>query len=113
MNNTNIISGKGAWKYTDSIIVVEGSPNRNYANLDPKISSWRVYDLHVKPVAKNAKGKLNPKKFGGLTYYIYSYMDQGTTAEIETADFGRVKIYIVNENCKITIDNPLYQYGNY
>ena len=113
MNNTNIISGKGVWKYTDSIIVVEGEESKNYANLSPNISSWRVYDLHVKPIARNAKGKLNPKKFGGLTYYIYSYMDEGTTAEIETGNFGRVKIYIVNENCKITINNPLYQYGEY
>ena len=40
-------------------------------------------------------------------------MDEGTTAEIETGNFGRVKIYIVNENCKITINNPLYQYGEY
>ncbi len=113
MDNTSIINGDYNWKYTNSIVVVEQGKNKNYANLSPNISSWRVYDLHVKPIAKNAKGKLNPKKFGGLTYYIYSYMDEGTTAEIETANYGRVKIYIVNKNCKITIDNPLYKYGEY
>ena len=113
MDNTTILNGKGNWKYTYDIIVEDKKDNKNYANLSPNVSSWRVYDLHVKPIKRNAKGKLNPKKFGGLTYYIYSYMDEGTTAEIQTANFGRVKIYIVNENCKITINNPLYQYGDH
>ncbi len=112
MDNTNILNGNRAWKYITDV-KVEGAPGKNYANLSPNVSSWRVYDINVKPVAKNAKGKLNPKKFGGLTYYIYSYRDGGTTAEIETSDFGRVKIYISNPNCKITIDKILYKYGDY
>lgn len=110
MDNTNIISGKGAWKYLKDVSVGNG---KNYANLSPEASSWRVYDINVSPVKKNAKGKLNPKKYAGLTYYIYKYHDGGTTAEINTSFYGRVKIYISDPNCKITIDNPLYKYGEY
>lgn len=112
MDNTNILNGDRNWKYINEVMV-EGATGKNYANLSPNITSWRVYDLNVSPVKKNAKGSLNPKKFGGLTYYIYSYRDSGTTAEIDTRDYGRVKLYIVNENCKITIDNPLYEYGSF
>ena len=56
---------------------------------------------------------LNPNKFGGLTYYVYAYHDNNTTAEIETRDYGRVKIYIYNTCAEITIDKPIYQSGNY
>lgn len=86
---------------------------RNYVNLPPTIDSWAVYDLDVSPVKKNAKAYLNPKKFGGLTYYIYAYHDSGTTVEIETLDYGRVKIYIKDTVAEITIDNPKYKSGNY
>lgn len=113
VDNTNIINGMGGnWKTTDKVPVSSGS-GKNYANLPASISSWSVYDLNVSPVKKNAKGKLNPQKFGGLTYYIYAYHDNGATAEIQTSSYGRVKIYIKDTCCKVTIDNPLYEHGEY
>lgn len=113
IDNTNILYGSGGnWKYLKDVPVVNPE-GKNYANLPPIVNSWRVYDVNVTPVKKNAKGFLNPEKFGGLTYYIHRYLDNGTTAEIDTANFGRCKIYIAGTCCKITIDEPLYKYGEY
>lgn len=86
---------------------------KNYINLQPSIDKWRIYDLNVAPKKGNEKGFLNPKKFGGLTYYIYAYHDEGNTVEIQTANFGRGKIWITDTASTITIDNPLYEYGEY
>ena len=84
---------------------------RNYVNLPPSVDSWRFYRLTATPVKVNAIGKLNPKKFGGLSYYVYSYRDNGATAEIQTVQFGRVKIYIKNTCATITIGNYKYKNG--
>ena len=86
---------------------------RNFVNLPPTVDSWRFYDLNVAPVKANAKGTLNPKKFGGLSYYVYRYLDEGTTAEIETVQFGRVKIYIKDTPATITIGYYEYETGNH
>ena len=89
-------------------------PNRkNYVNLPPTVDSWRFYRLSSQPIKINAIGKLNPKKYGGLSYYVYSYRDNGATAEIETVQFGRVKIYIKNTPAIITIGNYKYKNGNH
>ena len=86
---------------------------KNYINLPPNIDSWAVYKLNSKPLKINAIGRLNPKKFGGLSYYIYSYKDNGTTAEIQTSSYGRVKIYIKNTPAVITISNYRYKNGSH
>ena len=86
---------------------------RNFVNLPPSISSWRFYNLNSQPIKKNAIGTLNPKKFGGLSYYVYRYLDGGTTAEIQTVQFGRVKIYIKDTCATITIGTYKYSAGNH
>ena len=89
-------------------------PNRkNYVNLPPTVDSWRFYRLSSQPIKINAIGKLNPKKYGGLSYYVYSFRDNGATAEIETVQFGRVKIYIKNTPAIITIGNYKYKNGKH
>lgn len=89
-------------------------PNRkNYVNLPPSVDSWRFYRLSSQPIKINAIGKLNPKKFGGLSYYVYKFRDNGATAEIETVQFGRVKIYIKNTPAIITIGNYKYKNGKH
>ena len=87
--------------------------HKNYVNLPPQYDSWAFYNLNSAPVKKNAIGHLNPKKFGGLSYYIYSYRDNRTTAEIQTIQFGRVKIYIHNTPAVITYDRYLYKNGSH
>ena len=89
------------------------SAKKNYVNLPPQYDSWRFYRLDSQPVKRNAIGTLNPKKFGGLSYYVYAYRDNGTTAEIQTVQFGRVKIYIRNTPAIITYDRWLYNAGNH
>lgn len=114
VDNTNIINGMGGnWKTTDKV-PVQGSAEsqKNYVNLPTNISSWAVYNVNVSPVKKNAKAYLNPKKFGGLSYYVYEYKDNGTTAVINTTDYGKVKIYIKNTVATITVGSYKYQNGN-
>lgn len=113
IDNTNIIEGMGGnWKTTDKVPVNETGSGRNYVNLPPSINKWNVYDINVAPVKENAKGSLNPKKFGGLSYYVYEYKDNGTTAVIQTQNFGRCKIYIKDTVATITIDSYNYNCGN-
>lgn len=87
--------------------------NKNYVNLPPQYDKWAFYRLDSQPVKRNAIGNLNPKKFGGLSYYIYAYRDNRTTAEIQTVQFGRVKIYIHNTPAIITYDRWLYKNGSH
>ena len=91
----------------------QATGHKNYVNLPPQYDSWAFYNLNSAPVKKNAIGHLNPKKFGGLSYYVYSYRDNRTTAEIQTVQFGRVKIYIHNTPAIITYDRYLYKNGNH
>lgn len=55
-------------------------------------SSWSVYPLNKAPVKVNAKGSLNPKKFGGLSYEILGN-PQKDVYTINTSNFGKVNIY--------------------
>lgn len=86
---------------------------KNYVNLPPSVDKWAVYNVNVAPVKKNAKGSLNPKKFGGLSYYVYEYRDNKTTAVIQTANYGRVKIYIKGTPAKITVGSHTYNRGSF
>ena len=86
---------------------------RTYINLPPKYDSWAVYNVNAKPLKINAKGRLNPKKFGGLSYYVYAFRDNGATAEIQTSSFGRVKIYVKNTPAILTIGNYKYKAGTH
>ena len=94
VNNTNIIYGMGGnWKTINKVPVSQPTANgKNYVNLKPTVDTWRIYDINVAPKKGNEKGFLKPKKYGGLTYYIYAYHDNGTTAEIQTSSFGKGKI---------------------
>lgn len=85
---------------------------RLYVNLPPKYDSWAFYKLNSKPIRINAIGRLNPKKFGGLSYYVYGYRDNGATVEIQTVQFGRVKIYIKNTPAILTVGSYKYKNGN-
>lgn len=113
VDNTNILNGMGGnWKTTNKVPVTPAS-TKNYVNLPPTVDSWNVYKLTSTPVKKNAIGKLNPKKFGGLSYYVYRYLDNNTTAEIQTANYGRCKIFIKGTVAKITIGTHTYNRGSF
>jgi N-acetylmuramoyl-L-alanine amidase len=59
-------------------------------------SSWRVYPTNKAPVVGNEVAKLNPKKFGGLSYAI---LDNPMTDvyTIQTQQFGKVNIFASKE----------------
>lgn len=86
-------------------------PTTQYINLSKEVDTWRFYDLGVTPIKENAKGMLKPSKFGGLSYTILGYEDNGATAIINTSQFGKVKVYILHELASIT-NSPIYELIN-
>ena len=116
IDNTNILNGMGGnWKRTSQVPVAKPTPanTKNYVNLPASVDKWNVYKLSATPVKKNAIGSLNPKKYGGLSYYVYRYLDNKATAEIQTSKYGRVKIYIKGTPAKITIGKHTYNKGSF
>lgn len=102
IDNTNVIYGMGGvWKHTSDVPV----QNEKYINIPEWIEKRRVYDINT----RQQVGLLKPKKFGGLSYYVYNFIDE--FAEIETRDFGHCLVK-VTEATPIT-DVPTYEYGNY
>ena len=92
------------------------APSKRYLNLQPTVSSWTVYktnNYYIPSKSSDVAGKLNPKKYGGLTYEILH--DMGIYHfKIHTSMFGDV--YIAgNPNkyaCTIT-NSPVYPTGSY
>ena len=101
IDNTNILTKRGSWKYTNKI------NNKKYLNLPKTFTKWRVYKENVIPIKKNACGYLNTKKFGGLSYEILGFTDNNSCVVIKTRDYGIVKIYIKKTKASITF-SPLY-----
>lgn len=74
-------------------------------NLPEWIEERNIYRVDTKEQFATIK----PKKFGGLSYLIYSFTDD--FAEIETRDYGRCLVKITEAT---TITNfPKYERGNY
>ena len=101
VDNTNIIEGMGgSWKHTTDVPV----ETNKFINVPEWIEERNIYDSNF-----NQFATIKPKKFGGLSYKIFSI--QGEFAEIETVDFGRCFIKIT-ESTPIT-ETPTYEHGNY
>ena len=101
VDNTNIIEGMGgSWKHTTDVPVVTD----RFINIPEWIEERNVYDSN-----KNQFSTIKPKKFGGLSYKIYSIDNE--FAEIETIDFGRCYVKIT-DSTPIT-ETPTYEHGNY
>ena len=101
MDNTNVIRGVANWKYLKDIPVHDDE----YINIPPTIEERNIY----KKDTKQQFATIKPKKFGGLTYKIYSL--DGEYAEIETVNFGRC--YVKATDMTPITKNPQYQNGNY
>ena len=101
VDNTNIIEGMGgSWKHTSDVPVATDK----YINIPEWIEERNVYNKNKEQIAT-----IKPKKFGGLSYKIYSI--DGEFAEIETVNFGRCYVKITNST-PIT-ETPTYEHGNY
>lgn len=55
--------------------------------------TWRIYPLDKAPTVGNEKGKLKPKKFGGLVYEVLD-KPQEDVVTIQSQDFGKGNIYV-------------------
>lgn len=72
---------------------VKPASNKQRVYLPPTAESWRIYPIHKAPVKANAlPQRLNPKKFGGLSYEVLEVKEPYTYV-IQTVNFGKVKIY--------------------
>ena len=101
VDNTNIIEGMGgSWKHTTDVPVASDK----YVNLPEWIEERNIYNSNKEQFAT-----LKPKKFGGLSYKLYS--QDGEFGEIETIDYGRCYVKIT-DSTPIT-DVPTYEHGNY
>lgn len=65
-----------------------------YVTLPPAAGTWGIYRLNVQPVSKNIFARLNPGKFGPLTYRVERWVIPNQVAVINTRDFGPVQIYV-------------------
>src|SRR5690606_10783955 len=63
-----------------------------YVYFPPNEGNWNVYPLTKPPIKGYEKGQINPTKFGGLIYKILGEREPWTF-EIQTADFGKSKVY--------------------
>lgn len=79
----------------------------DYLNLQPHMTSWRVYPVGVSPVSGNEVGSLAPATFGGLSYRIIDE-PSANLYTIETESFGRVNIYAPDDNDSSITASPLY-----
>lgn len=79
-----------------------------YINLPPSIEERNIYNKDTK---QRLDKTLKPKKFGGLSYKVYSFVDNKYYAEIQTVDYGRVLVR-VTDMTPIT-NAPEYSHGNY
>lgn len=83
------------------------TPAKRYLNLPPSASSWNVYPLSKAPVKGNECGKLNPAKFGGLSYEILN-TPQDNVYTIQTSNFGKVNIYGAPSTGAVISTSPKY-----
>ena len=106
MDNTNIMNCFTAnWKYLKDVPVYED----RFINLPPdKIDERYIYDINTK---QKLDKTLKVKKFGGLTYKILSFVDDGYYAEIQTVDFGKVLVRVTDATPITNV--PMYEHGNY
>lgn len=101
VDNTNIIYGMGgSWKHLADVPV----STDKYINIPPTIEERNIYDMNKQQFAT-----IKPKKFGGLSYKIYSR--DGEFVEIQTVDYGRC--YVKATDMTPITDTPTYEHGNY
>jgi len=102
------------WKET-SDYTYNKTNGTKYLNLEPTVDSWTVYKTnkyYIRNKTSDVLMRVNPKKFGGLSYKIYE--DMGNYHfKIKTVDKGYG--YISGNpryDCTIT-EKPIYKSGNY
>ena len=78
-----------------------------YINIPPTIEERNIYRVDNKQQFATIK----PKKFGGLSYKVYSFVDGGYYAEIQTVDYGRVLVRVTDMTPITT--TPQYSHGNF
>lgn len=105
------------WVSAEYIILENNAPaptpvkpvvsSKQYLNLPSEAGSWNVYPLDKAPVVANSCGKVNPAKFGGLSYEILG-KPQTDVCIIQTADYGKVQIYSASSTGATITNSPKF-----
>lgn len=104
MLDTFEITGK-FMKENDIIGSLSLSDIKLYINIPEWIEERNVYSIDTKKLI----GTIKPRKFNGLTYYIYDVVDE--YAKIKTITYGFCLVRITEAT---TLTNkPLYENGGY
>lgn len=72
-----------------------------YVTLSQAAGTWGIYREGVRPVVKNIFARLNPAKYGGLTYKVQDWTVPNQVALIDTKDYGRVQIFVAHPNARV------------
>lgn len=78
-----------------------------YLNLNPHMSSWRVYPVDGPYTTNYAVGALAPTQYGGLSYKILE-KKAIDVYKIKTEAFGVVSIYAPKDADSSITENPMY-----
>lgn len=100
----------------NEILHEQKKSDKKYLNLKPNISSWNVYKtngLYRNSNTSDILVRLNPKKYGGLTYEILEDMgNYHFKIKTDMKGLGYIAGNPKKYSCTIT-DEPVYKYGNY
>lgn len=107
MNDTEILLGIADWRYLEDVPVTEDE----FLNISPEADYRTVYNS-TDLIPDNAVAKLNPKKYGGLSYKILEKYDN-EVVKIETDMFGEVYISAKEQYFGTITNSPLYENGKY
>ena len=105
----NMASSNKAIVYDKSgnVVVSYVASNKKYLNLNPHVSSWRVYPTSKSPIIGNEVGALAPSRYGGLSYEVLGN-PQTDVYTINTETFGRVNIYAPRDNDSSVTASSIY-----
>ena len=77
------------------------SGKSTYVTLAQAAGTWGIYRQGVSPIVKNIFARLNPGKYGALTYKVQGWTVPNQVALIDTKDFGRVQIFVAHPNARV------------
>lgn len=104
-----------SWVYKKDVVLAGSSSSggsnsassKQYLNLHPHVSRWKVYPTSKAPVVGNECGQLTPSEFGGISYEILC-KPQTDVYTIQTSSYGRVNIYAPRDNDSSITSSPRY-----
>ena len=108
----NVYNSKGEVIHSNSQVINKpttqtATSTKKYLNLNPNVTSWRVYPLSKNATIGNEIGFLAPKQYGGLSYEILESRNNNVYI-INTQVWGKVQIFAPRDNDSTITNSPIY-----